>query len=474
MTVRASGTNSANDGIPMNRSDAGDSLLTQDRFDAMAALACAPAPGADRLLLSVAAEASTFVRINHGQVRQATSVHQSVATLTAVTGQRRLSSTVTLPDSPGDAAHLLLDERRQLLDTLAMVPDDPHLRLPDAIACTHRDDLDGAQRASLPEPAALIDELIAASPGVDLAGFLASGPSIRAFADSRGQRNWHRVASFNLDWSCYADGTSRDRAVKTTLAGTSFSSARLRESALRAREQLALLQEPARTLEPGSYRVLLAPAAVNELLQAMAWTGFSHRDRETGTSSLSVLHNGARTLDPRIQLAEVPAEGLAPVFTDTGAIRPPRLTLIDAGRAADTLVSLRSAAEYGVPSNADGNEHPDSLQLSPGFLADTDMLAALDTGLLIGNLWYLNYSDRQNARVTGMSRFACFAVERGRIVAPINVMRFDASLFDMFGTSLEALGSRVEFMPGGSTWGARELSSVSCPAVLLRSLSFTL
>lgn len=41
-------------------------------------------------------------------------------------------------------------------------------------------------------------------------------------------------------------------------------------------------------------------------------------------------------------------------------------------------------------------------------------------------LWYLNFSDRPGGRITGMTRFASFWVEDGRIVAPLNVMRFDA------------------------------------------------
>ena len=67
--------------------------------------------------------------------------------------------------------------------------------------------------------------------------------------------------------------------------------------------------------------------------------------------------------------------------------------------------------------------------MAPGSSPRDDTLAALDTGVYVGNLWYLNFSDRPACRVTGMTRFASFWVESGRIVAPVNVMRFDDSVY---------------------------------------------
>ena len=79
------------------------------------------------------------------------------------------------------------------------------------------------------------------------------------------------------------------------------------------------------------------------------------------------------------------------------------------------------------------------LSVSGGDLATRDALEALDTGLAVGNLWYLNYSDRPACRMTGMTRFATFWVETGKVVAPVNVLRFDDTLYRMLGSKLEAL-----------------------------------
>jgi predicted Zn-dependent protease len=92
----------------------------------------------------------------------------------------------------------------------------------------------------------------------------------------------------------------------------------------------------------------------------------------------------------------------------------------------------------------------------------------------ISDLHYLNYSDRQACRMTGMTRFACFWVERGRIVAPIGVMRWDDSLLRMFGPGLVALTQGAELVPDAGTYGERQLRSVTAPGALVEGFRFTL
>jgi predicted Zn-dependent protease len=76
--------------------------------------------------------------------------------------------------------------------------------------------------------------------------------------------------------------------------------------------------------------------------------------------------------------------------------------------------------------------------------------------------------------MTGMTRFATFWVERGAIVAPVDVMRFDDTLFRMLGTNLEALTREREMLLEANTYGERVLASATLPGALLRELNFTL
>jgi predicted Zn-dependent protease len=109
-----------------------------------------------------------------------------------------------------------------------------------------------------------------------------------------------------------------------------------------------------------------------------------------------------------------------------------------------------------------------------GTLEEKDVLQALGTGLYLSNLWYLNFSDRPAARITGMTRFATFWVEDGRIAGPVGPMRFDDSLYRMLGENLVDVTRNRDLLPDASTYGERSTSSERLPGILLKSLRFTL
>ena len=211
-------------------------------------------------------------------------------------------------------------------------------------------------------------------------------------------------------------------------------------------------------------------------MSLLCWGGFSGRALATKQSPLTRMAgaDGIR-LDPRVVLAEDTAEGVAPRFQAEGFARPARVPLVDAGRLVGSLVAPRTAREFGLDANgANAWEMPEALSMAGGELPAADALAALGTGLWIGNLWYLNYSDRPACRITGMTRFATFWVEDGRIVAPIDVLRFDDTLSRILGPNLEALTRETELILSTDTYRERSLASVRVPGLLLSELAFTL
>ena len=72
-------------------------------------------------------------------------------------------------------------------------------------------------------------------------------------------------------------------------------------------DDLALVSRAARSLAPGKYRAYLAPAAMQEIAELLAWGGFSARALETQHSALARMRTGAM-LDPRPMVAR---DGLA-------------------------------------------------------------------------------------------------------------------------------------------------------------------
>jgi len=65
-------------------------------------------------------------------------------------------------------------------------------------------------------------------------------------------------------------------------------------------------------------------------------------------------------------------------------------------------------------------------------------------------------------------------VEDGRIVAPVNVLRFDDTLYRMLGENLEALTNETELLLDSTSYGSRVLSSAALPGALVKELAFTL
>jgi predicted Zn-dependent protease len=436
-------------------------------FEYLADAVCQPVAGIDRVTLYYSGESSTFIRFNRAAVRQATHVSQRYGSVSVVAGARQATGRITLTGDAAADVQSLLAERALLVEQLPLVPEDAFLQLPSVIASTERD-----AEGRLPTAQQVIDAVTVHAAGTDLVGFYAGGPVSRGFADSRGQRNWHRVESFHFEWCLYRSG---DQAVKSAYAGTSWDESVFAAKVAAAREQVELLARPRKTLAPGEYRVFFSPVAVADLLGTLSWGGFGHKDVQTGVSTLIQAHRGEAKFHPLVSLVEDTAQGIAPRFQADGFVKPDTVKLVESGALAGTLASPRSASEYAVPANgANAEESPESLAMAGGSLAPADVLHALGTGVYISDLHYLNYSDRQACRMTGMTRFACFWVENGQLVAPIAVMRFDDSLLRMFGSGLMALTQSPELVPDSATYGERHLRSVTAPGALVEGFRFTL
>jgi predicted Zn-dependent protease len=435
-------------------------------FEALAgAIGQALAPG-ERFTATLDAEDTDFVRMNRGKVRQPGTVSQRYLSVRLIDGARHAEHTTSLTGHLANDSQAVRDAVAGLRAAMPELADDPLLLLPTDVHSSRN-----VREGSLPPAEVVVDEILRAAAGTDLVGIYAGGPIYRGFANSEGQRNWHATTAFNLQWSLYHRA---DKAVKTGYAGFAWDAAAFAHKMADARERLALIGRPSRALAPGKYRAYLTPAAMEEIAAILCWGGFSGRALATKQSALAKMREGS-ALDPRVSISEDTEGGVAPGFQDEGFPRPARVPLIDVGRLVGSLVSPRTAREFGMAQNgANGAEMPESLAMGGGSLASSEALAALDTGLAIGNLHYLNYSDRPACRITGMTRFATFWVENGKIVAPVDVLRFDDTLYRLLGENLEDLTRETEFILDAGTYQSRQLASVRLPGALVKEMAFTL
>jgi predicted Zn-dependent protease len=324
----------------------------------------------------------------------------------------------------------------------------------------------------LPDRADAVAAVLDAGSGRDLVGIYAAGGIYAGFANALGQRNWFESFTFNCDWSVYYQ---RDKAVKTSYAGFVWEPTVFMRKVTEAAEQLEVLRRPPHIILPGHYRVYLAPAALYDILEMLAWSGFGLKDHRTKQTTLLKMVEEGVHLHPAVTMRENTRDGVSPNFQAAGFIRPDQVTLIEAGVFHDCLVSPRSAKEYEVPTNgASIAEAPESVEMTAGDIARDDVLQRLDTGVYINNLWYLNYSDRSACRITGMTRFATFWVEGGVIQAPLSVMRFDESIYRLLGEHLLGLTAERDFILDPSTYHERSTGSSRLPGALVEQFNFTL
>ncbi|WP_375502080.1 TldD/PmbA family protein [uncultured Nostoc sp.] len=421
----------------------------------------------EQFTVKLSSERSQFTRFNHAKVRQTGCVADGWIELTLMADQR--SSIRQFPftgnwDVDWQLAYTALQELR---DELILLPIDPYLVLPSGNN-TSREIHSGnllAAEAVVPTVLELVAEL-------DFTGIYAGGIVIKAYGDSNGQKHWFATDSFTLDYSLFS---TSGQAVKGTFAGSNWDISAYIAKISEAKKQLELLARLAKELPRGQYKTYFAPAAVGDLLAMLSWGAVSEADIQQGNSALAALSRQEKQLSPILSLKENFQRGLVPRFNELGEIAAPELPVIEKGYLVNTLVNSRTAKEYQkIANGANGSETLRAPEVTTGNLGFEQILPSLDTGLYVSNLHYLNWSDRHTGRITGMTRYACFWVENGEIIAPIENLRFDESLYRFWGDKLVDLTNFQEFIPEVGTYESRQLGGSLVPGMLVEDFTYTL
>lgn len=421
----------------------------------------------EMFVASYSAENSLFVRISQSKVRQPTIVEQGTLSLKYIYNNKTINVDTSISGNE-ETDELRLKKffeyaRRSCLE----LPDDPYLTLPDNNAQSSME-----HSGRIPEFSELIEKVLNPAAKVDLAGVLSAGRIVRASFNSLGQFHWFKTENFTLDYSLYNE---KQKAVKSLYAGTDWNQDEYEKDLKQSIEMLNLMNTESKEIPRGEYRVYLAPSAVSELLGMMQWSGFSAGAFKRGESGLAQLHEKKKNFSPKINIIEDFSLGLTPRFNDLGEEADLKLSLVEKGQLLNALTSTRTAKEFQLKSNfANDWEGGRSIHLTAGNLSDDKILSTLSTGLYISDLHYLNWSDRQNGRVTGMTRYACFWVENGRLISPIKDLRFDESLYHVFGDGLVELTEKVKIAAQTSTYEKREIGGFQCPGMIVDGFKFTL
>jgi predicted Zn-dependent protease len=337
--------------------------------------------------------------------------------------------------------------------------------------------------ASPDERAARVRAFVDAAGGLEAAGYCRTLHWAAALANSAGQSASGQTSEAAMDGIARmagADGVARLAARRLSDVDGGVLGAR---AAAKARAGADPVELP-----PGQYEVVLEPNAVSDILQNLSLYGFNGKAVVERRSFAEV---GVQQFDESVTLVDDALSGadLGLPFDTEGTPKRP-LSLVDAGFTAAVAHDRRTAAELGVEST--GHAHPGSatwgpfpvnLRLEPaaggpagsevdGPADDSSsaaLVAGVERGLLVTDLWYTRVLDPKSLVVTGLTRNGVWLIEDGRITRPVRNFRFTQSYPQALGPgAVRGLGTAATMLP--NSWG---IAWWTAPALHLASWNFT-
>lgn len=229
-------------------------------------------------------------------------------------------------------------------------------------------------------------------------------------------------------------------------------------------------------LDPGTYEVILEPAAVAEIFSWLPWIAFTGRSVEDGQSFLKDKFGQMVATDAvTIYDDGLDSEGIPLPFDFEG--RPKKsVYFIDRGVAREVAHDVVSAAN--AKSRPTGHAPfpgmgltamPLNLFVAPGMSSVEEMIAQTNRGVLVTRFHYLNgLLNPPVALFTGMTRDGAFWVEDGKVRHPIKNMRFTQSIAKALHGA-ELVGRDRVITP--NAWSS--FGSACVPAMKFREWTFS-
>ncbi|MBI2303811.1 MAG: TldD/PmbA family protein [Chloroflexi bacterium] len=191
-------------------------------------------------------------------------------------------------------------------------------------------------------------------------------------------------------------------------------------------------------LEPGEYEVILEEYAVSDILDALAYLGFSALAVQEGRSFMAG-RLGQRVVGENITIWD---DGLGaatvPMPFDFEGVPKERVDLIADGVARGVCYDSYTAGKEGrvstghaLPPGETFGPVPLNLFLKEGQATKEEMIASTQRGVYVTRFWYTRPVEPMTVTITGMTRDGTFLVEKGEITRPIRNLRFTQSYLDV-------------------------------------------
>ena len=421
----------------------------------------------EEAILSFSGEKSQFIRFNNASIRQTGLVDDGEIELKLISGNKISGGGFTVSGDMEIDLKRGIEEIKRMRKENKEIPEDPFLVKPTNLGSSRE-----IKKSKGLEFENSVDAILPIMSGLDFVGILANGKIFRGNANSLGQKHWFETENHSLDYSLI---TANHQMVKGLYSGNDWDQEAYEDYVKRSKKKLNIMEKKPVKIKTGDYRTWFESAAVSDFLGMFSWNGISEASLRQGCSGFGKMRHSDSRLSTKFSIFEDFTPGFCPKFNSDGEVASSSLALIEKGELRNTLVSSRSAQEYGLSSNfAESGEYLRSPKMLPGTLKQDNIVKKLDKGLFLSNIHYLNWSDNPGGRITGLTRYACFWVEGGEIIAPIETMRFDDSFYRFFGNQLAEVEDSLTVNPEVGTYGGRSLGATTCPGILVDSFSLTL
>ncbi len=420
--------------------------------------------GRGEAVVTASAGASALTRFANGRIHQNVSEDTVSVRLTVALDGRVARASTTRTDEDGLAGLV-----QRALTAAALRPADPEFAgFAPAAPVAPVDHWDDATATATPDRrAAIVAGFVAAGEGAgDAAGYCSTRGRHRALASTGGQRAATRSTMAQVD-GIHRVGTSDGFAQVTAVAVSALDGAACgARAAAKARAGVDPTELP-----PGRYEVVLEPRAVAATLLFPAYLGFNGKAHADGTS---FVHLGDSQWDESIDIWDDATDprALGDPYDAEGTPKR-RVDLVRAGVSVGLAHDRRSAGLAGaeptghsVGSEAFGG-YPTDLFLRAGDRSPDELVAGVDRGLLVTDLWYNRILDPKTQVVTGLTRNGLFLIEEGRVTGAVQNLRYTQSVVGAFGPGrVLGLGDDAQLVGG-------EGNVMHVPSVRLAEWSFT-
>jgi PmbA protein len=410
----------------------------------------------------VQAERSGFARFAGSEVHQPTLIENVSLFLRVIRGNRVGAAAGNRVDEEGLRA--LAIRAGEAADA---APEDPDLAaLAGASQLPEVEGNDDETAALGPaDQARLAAAAIDAAGDMPVYGFFTSGTSTVAVVTSAGFAG-QQTSTDALALALAATDQASGYAEQTAWAVRDIDPAAVARQAV----DLAGRTSNADELPPGSYRAVLGPYAVGELLQYFAFDAFSGLALLEERSYLGG-KLGERHFDEKVSIADdaLDPRGLPKQF-DFEGVPKQRVPLVENGVLLGAVWDSTSAARAGDSHRSTGHAAPPAmrrwgplpfaLSVAGGEAESVDELVELvGDGIYITRVHYLGIIEPRHGILTGMTRDGTFRIRDGKIAEPLVNLRFTIAVPDMLAevpglTRETALANESAFYDERFAYGA--------------------